>query len=369
LAYVLTRGVAALRHSWAAMSQESRSAPAEPSSAAAAVSEASAGTPGCPGRCDDGDAEVKVEEEVEDEEEVEESEESGVLSLLSDDDVDEEELEQEEKAASLPRRVKAELAQLLAELHAVHDGVLRSQAALNRAPHVPGSVPSADEHVPAVGPTPSCISRVIHSDEQDPRATPLRELGVRITADMWRRPNFDAQVSALLAALNAFLRDGASRGLIVMPCGTGKSFVMLWVMLVMARFDRASDVLILAPSLYLVEQLLFTFSNFRLLDGRALGEVWRIDVICSAHKTAPSPANSADAPAMASGLAANEAEDDRPRWSNNALEKLAGSNVCVDPARYSDILRAGGNGKPRLLISTYQSSPAIEVRCTLCALR
>lgn len=68
------------------------------------------------------------------------------------------------------------------------------------------------------------------------------------------RPNFSAQVSALLATLRALLLRGEPRGLIVMPCGSGKSFVLVWVAVALQRFTeaaqgntKAADILVLVP--------------------------------------------------------------------------------------------------------------------------
>jgi hypothetical protein len=96
------------------------------------------------------------------------------------------------------------------------------------------------------------------------RAVLLRRLGV---VDSPGRPNFDAQVSAVLKSVRGLLLGSdddvnvADRGLVVMPCGTGKSYVGLWTTLAHVAFADAKDVLVLAPSLYLVKQLLDTYAD------------------------------------------------------------------------------------------------------------
>lgn len=105
----------------------------------------------------------------------------------------------------------------------------------------------------------------------------LEELGVSLPRpddpnelpdSNWRRPNVDAQCSALLALLRALLLGGApddesaaatppeDRGVIAMACGSGKTFVALWAAIAIQRYTDASDMLFLVPNLTLVGQLL-----------------------------------------------------------------------------------------------------------------
>jgi len=60
------------------------------------------------------------------------------------------------------------------------------------------------------------------------------------------------QREAITAAKNHFLRDGAARGRLLMPCGTGKSLTAYWI----AEALEAKTILIAVPSLSLIRQSL-----------------------------------------------------------------------------------------------------------------
>ncbi len=171
------------------------------------------------------------------------------------------------------------------------------------------------------------------------RAAKLKQLGVDVEL-LQHRPNFDAQVSALLATLRGLLLKGETRGLVTMPCGTGKSFVMVWVVLGVHFFTNATDTLILAPSIHLIEQMLTNLREYSLPDGKLLRECFNIDVICSDRtikRDFPSP---------------------------EQLQRAApeGANICDDPSKFAKVVSGRKDGKPRLLIATYHSCPEIEVR-------
>ena len=189
------------------------------------------------------------------------------------------------------------------------------------------------------------------------RAALLARLGVR---DAWQRPNFSAQVSALLAALRELLLDDAARGLIVMPCGSGKSHVAVWAPLAAHLHAGASEVIFLVPSLYLVAQLLRTFAEYCMPDeegggddGPLLRELWDIRIICS------------DASLAAGGSQSGAQEDDLPEAQLQS-DKPDGSSVDVTDTvdKYVELLRARPveGQRPRLIISTYHSLPLIAVR-------
>src|SRR6516225_6129795 len=60
------------------------------------------------------------------------------------------------------------------------------------------------------------------------------------------------QREAITAAKNHFLRDGAARGRLLMPCGTGKSLTAYWI----AEALEAKIILVAVPSLALIRQSL-----------------------------------------------------------------------------------------------------------------
>src|SRR5262245_60543294 len=66
-----------------------------------------------------------------------------------------------------------------------------------------------------------------------------------------RRPR-PHQQAAICAAKTHFIRDGATRGRLIMPCGTGKSLTAYWI----AEALKAKTILVAVPSLALVRQSL-----------------------------------------------------------------------------------------------------------------
>src|SRR5262245_47813023 len=60
------------------------------------------------------------------------------------------------------------------------------------------------------------------------------------------------QRAAISAAKSHFIRDGAARGRLIMPCGTGKSLTAYWI----AEALKAKTILVAVPSLALVRQSL-----------------------------------------------------------------------------------------------------------------
>src|SRR5262245_66091507 len=58
------------------------------------------------------------------------------------------------------------------------------------------------------------------------------------------------QSAAISAAKNHFVHDGATRGRLIMPCGTGKSLAAYWI----AEALKAKTILVAVPSLALIRQ-------------------------------------------------------------------------------------------------------------------
>ena len=77
-----------------------------------------------------------------------------------------------------------------------------------------------------------------------------------------RRPR-PHQRAAISAAKAHFLRDGAARGRLIMPCGTGKSLTAYWI----AEALKAKTILVAVPSLALVRQSLTDWTREFLAHG------------------------------------------------------------------------------------------------------
>jgi predicted helicase len=71
------------------------------------------------------------------------------------------------------------------------------------------------------------------------------------------------QIAAITAARTHFVRDGAARGRLIMPCGTGKSLTAYWI----AEALKAKLILVAVPSLALVRQSLFDWTREFLAHG------------------------------------------------------------------------------------------------------
>jgi predicted helicase len=71
------------------------------------------------------------------------------------------------------------------------------------------------------------------------------------------------QRAAVAAANTHFVRDGAARGRLIMPCGTGKSLTAYWI----AEALKAKTILVAVPSLALVRQSLTDWTREFLAHG------------------------------------------------------------------------------------------------------
>lgn len=128
----------------------------------------------------------------------------------------------------------------------------------------------------------------------------LNELGVDTVGvpptAIRERPNFGVQLDALLLAVKDLLLPCPTepstpasaadtddrRCTLIMPCGTGKSLVGLWIATAAVRFAGAKELLVLAPSTLLVKQLTLTYRALR-------GSEWDIFPL-SSNQTAAVPA-------------------------------------------------------------------------------
>ena len=85
------------------------------------------------------------------------------------------------------------------------------------------------------------------------------------------------QRRAIAAAKKHYVEDGASRGRLIMPCGTGKSLTAFWI----ARALAARTILVAVPSLALVRQSLTDWTR----EFLAAGQVPEWLVVCSDEST------------------------------------------------------------------------------------
>jgi hypothetical protein len=200
------------------------------------------------------------------------------------------------------------------------------------------------------------------------RAGLLRRLGVTDSSD---RPNFDTQVDAVLLVVRAFLLGDDSCGLVVMPCGTGKSLVARWVMEAHMRFAGATDLLVLVPSLSLVAQFLSGYAERAPEAGGVPLSEWEVIIVCSDARVVDGhaqPAAGAAAGASAAGAAveASSALDDE--FSVSQVAAAAGgvfADLKVATSSSDETLAAllrprADRKRVRLVVTTYHSTPRIE---------
>jgi predicted helicase len=90
----------------------------------------------------------------------------------------------------------------------------------------------------------------------------VRKLKGRSAAPKARTPRRD-QSAAVAAARTHFVRDGAARGRLIMPCGTGKSLTAYWI----AEALNAKTIVVAVPSLHLVRQSLTEWTREFLAHG------------------------------------------------------------------------------------------------------
>src|SRR4029077_13060977 len=132
------------------------------------------------------------------------------------------------------------------------------------------------------------------------------------------------QSAAVAAAKTHFVRDGAARGRLIMPCGTGKSLTAYWI----AEALKARTILVAVPSLALVRQSLTDWTREFL-----------------AHRVRP------DWLCVCSDETVGDLEGDKFVGEVYDL----GLPTHTDPTEIAVLLRARTNG-PKIVFTTYQSS-------------
>src|SRR5262249_50577778 len=138
-----------------------------------------------------------------------------------------------------------------------------------------------------------------------------------------RRPR-PHQQAAIFAAKAHFIRDGATRGRLLMPCGTGKSLTAYWI----AEALEAKTIVVAVPSLALIRQSLADWTREFLTHD--IKPDWLC--VCSDETVA------------------NLERDDFVR----EIYEL-GLPTHTDPSDIAVLLRARSHG-PKIVFTTYQSS-------------
>jgi predicted helicase len=131
------------------------------------------------------------------------------------------------------------------------------------------------------------------------------------------------QGAAISAAKTHFVRDGAARGRLIMPCGTGKSLTAYWI----AEALKAKTILVAVPSLALVRQSLADWTREFLAHGV------KPDWIC---------------------LCSDESVGNLERDEFVGEVYDLGLPTHTDPNEIATLLRVRSNG-PKIVFTTYQS--------------
>src|SRR5262249_15902121 len=129
---------------------------------------------------------------------------------------------------------------------------------------------------------------------------------------------------AINAAKNHFIRDGAARGRLLMPCGTGKSLTAYWI----AEALEAKTILVAVPSLALIRQSLADWT--REFHAHDVKPDWLC--VCSDDTVA---------------------DLERDDFVGEVYE--LGLPTHTDPNDIAVLLRARSHG-PKIVFTTYQSS-------------
>jgi predicted helicase len=132
------------------------------------------------------------------------------------------------------------------------------------------------------------------------------------------------QRAAISAAKTHFVGNGAARGRLIMPCGTGKSLTAYWI----AEALKAKTILVAVPSLALVRQSLADWTREFLAHGV------KPDWLC---------------------VCSDETVGDLERDEFVGEVYDLGLPTHTDPNEIAALLRASSNG-PKIVFTTYQSS-------------
>ena len=142
-----------------------------------------------------------------------------------------------------------------------------------------------------------------------------------------RRKPRDHQKAAIKAAKAHFLKGGASRGKLLMPCGTGKSLTAFWI----AQALDARSILVAVPSLSLIKQSLLDWTR----EFIAHGEVPEWLCVCSDETVG---------------------NLERDEFVSEVYE--LGIDAHTDPVEIGEFL-SNNTGKRKIVFTTYQSGKVI----------
>jgi superfamily II DNA or RNA helicase len=151
----------------------------------------------------------------------------------------------------------------------------------------------------------------------------VEKLKGRSAAPKARTPRLH-QHAAVAAAKTHFVRDGAARGRLIMPCGTGKSLAAYWI----AEALKAKTILVAVPSLALVRQSLKDWTREFLAHG--IKPDWLC--VCSDETVG---------------------KLERDEFVGEVYD--LGLPTHTDTNEIAALLRARSNG-PKIVFTTYQSS-------------
>ena len=145
------------------------------------------------------------------------------------------------------------------------------------------------------------------------------------------------QREAIRQAIEHFVRNDASRGRLVMPCGTGKSLTSYWI----ANVLEARSIIVAVPSLALIKQGLEDWTREFLANDEDHRPEWL--VICSDESTANLDKDQFVADAHSMGIP-----------TTTAVEKIAA------------FIANGYEGK-KVIFTTYQSSDRLIQAAKRCS--
>lgn len=142
-----------------------------------------------------------------------------------------------------------------------------------------------------------------------------------------RRKPRAQQKAAVKAARNHFLKGNATRGKLLMPCGTGKSLTAFWI----AHALNAQSIVVAVPSLSLIKQSLLDWTR----EFLAHGEVPEWLCVCGDETTG---------------------NLDRDEFVSEVYE--LGVDATTDPEAIGRFLTTD-NGKRKIVFTTYQSGKVL----------
>ena len=169
------------------------------------------------------------------------------------------------------------------------------------------------------------LDRWLEIDDEEWRR--IRAATTRPAPPPIRRKPYDHQKAAIKAATTHFLKVGATRGKLLMPCGTGKSLTAFWI----AQALNPQSILVAVPSLSLIKQSLLDWTR----EFLAHGEMPEWLCVCSDETTG---------------------NLDRDEFVSEVYE--LGVDATTDPGAIGSFL-AANNGKRKIVFTTYQSGKVL----------